>query len=98
LIGCRSTGSTSGYPIGPCDGFQVHPTEAGVKFIDKVVVALAEGRAIAQPIYDIAASERQGALHLLCSNFFARTCPRDERSEHQAARRGKLRAATAAHR
>lgn len=43
-------------------GFQVHLTDAGRKFVDKVVGALAEGSAVAQPLYDLPANERQAAL------------------------------------
>jgi DNA-binding MarR family transcriptional regulator len=43
-------------------GFQVQLTDAGRKFVDKVLGALVEGRAVAQPLYDLPASDRQAAL------------------------------------
>lgn len=43
-------------------GFQVQLTDAGRRLVDQVVVALAEGKAVALPIYDIPAGERRAAL------------------------------------
>jgi DNA-binding MarR family transcriptional regulator len=43
-------------------GFQVQLTDAGRKLVDKVVMALAEGSAVASPIYDLPVGERQAAL------------------------------------
>ena len=43
-------------------GFQVQLTDGGLKLVDKVVAALAAGKAVALPLYDLPASERQAAL------------------------------------
>jgi len=43
-------------------GFQVQLTDTGRKLAEKVLKELAEGSAVASPIYDLPASERQAAL------------------------------------
>ena len=43
-------------------GFQVQLTETGLKLADKVVAAIAAGKAVVLPLYDLPASERQAAL------------------------------------
>lgn len=43
-------------------GFQVQLTDSGREFVDGVVSALAEGTAVALPLYDLPVAERQAAL------------------------------------
>ena len=78
-------------------GFQVQLTDAGRKLVDKVVMALAEGSAVASPIYDLPASERQAALRF-CFKAISLLEHAREMNGHvvKPARRGRRAKVTAA--
>ena len=71
-------------------GFQVKLTETGLKLVDKVVAALAAGKAVALPLYDIPASERQTALRFAFKAISALEHAREvDGAKVKAARRGR---------
>jgi len=81
-------------------GFQVQLTDAGRKLVDKVVVALAHGTAVAQPVYDLPASERLAALRFGFKAISVLEHAREMNGHAvKAARRGRTpRVAAATHR
>ena len=75
-------------------------TDTGRKLVDKVVAALAEGSAVASPIYDLPQGERQAALRFCFKAISLLEHAREMDGQAvKAARRSRTpRAAAAAHR
>jgi DNA-binding MarR family transcriptional regulator len=71
-------------------GFQVQLTDAGLKLVDKVVASLAAGKAVALPLYDLPAGERQAALKFTFKAISALEHARElDSSKAKSARRGR---------
>ena len=80
-------------------GFQVQLTDAGRKLVDKVLRSLAEGSAVASPIYDLPAGERQAALRFCFKAISLLEHAREiNGAPVKPARRGRAARATAAQR
>jgi DNA-binding MarR family transcriptional regulator len=81
-------------------GFQVQLTDAGRKFVDKVVAALADGMAVAQPVYDLPAADLQAAMRFCFKAISVLEQAREANGRVvKTARRSRTpRAAAAAHR